>query len=484
MLQYDKVHCQTQTQTDLYVFAGSHSSPWPIQTSGRYNLAGITYQIYRTRLDGSELMAKRHDNSGALFERAQRAIPAGVNSPVRAFRAVGREPLFIRSGNGAEIIDVDGNVYLDYVGSWGPLILGHAPSAVIEAVRAGAERGTSYGAPTELEIDLAEEIKAAFPSIERVRLVSSGTEAAMSAIRLARGFTGRDRIVKFEGCYHGHSDSLLVKAGSGLATFGAPDSAGVTAGLARDTVVLPFNDAEALDKTFAEHGNQIACIIVEPVAGNMGCVLPKPDYLRLLRQIVDRSGALLIFDEVITGFRVAYGGAQELYGVTADLTCLGKIIGGGLPAAAFGGRADVMSKIAPLGPVYQAGTLSGNPLAVTAGLTTLRFLKETKPYEDLERRSARLEQGLRDAAAECGIPSTINRVGSMLTAFFTEGPVNDWQSASKCDTGRYARFFGAMLDEGVYLAPSQFECAFVSLAHTDEIIERTIAAARKAMSRL
>ena len=419
--------------------------------------------------------------SERLFSRAQQVIPGGVNSPVRAFRAVGRDPLFIRSAAGAHITDVDGNSYIDYVGSWGPMILGHAPPVVIEAIREAAARGTSYGAPTELEIELATEIIGAFPSIERVRLASSGTEAAMSAIRLARGFTGRDRIVKFEGCYHGHSDGLLVKAGSGLATFGTPDSAGVPADVARNTVVVPYNDVAALEKVFEEQGSEIACVIIEPVAGNMGCVLPGPGYLEAVRKITSQHGALLILDEVITGFRVAYGGAQELYGVKPDLTCLGKIIGGGLPVGAFGGRADVMERIAPLGPVYQAGTLSGNPLAVTAGLAIMKLLKESPPYAELERRSAKLERGLRDAAAEAGIASTINRVGSMLTAFFTEGPVTDWPSAKKSDTDRYGRYFRAMLDEGVYLAPSQFECAFVSLAHTDELIERTIESARTAM---
>ena len=429
----------------------------------------------------SKLDTRRSDE---LFKRATSIIPGGVNSPVRAFRAVGRGPLFIREAAGARIIDADGNSYIDYVGSWGPMILGHAHPAVIEAVREAAARGTSYGAPTELEIRLADEIVSAYPSIERVRLTSSGTEAAMSAIRLARGFTGRDRIVKLEGCYHGHSDSLLVKAGSGLATFGTPDSAGVPADFARNTLVVPYNDEEALARTFAEKGSEIACVIIEPVAGNMGCVPPRPGYLESVRSITSRYGALLIFDEVITGFRVAYGGAQQLYGVKPDLTCLGKIIGGGLPVGAFGGRADVMDRIAPLGPVYQAGTLSGNPLAVTAGLTILKLLKEFNPYLELDRLGARLEQGLRDASAEAGVPTTINRVGSMLTAFFNRAPVGNWAGAGQSDTTRYAQFFRAMLEEGVYLAPSQFECAFVSLAHTDELIDKTIAAARSAMSSL
>jgi len=369
--------------------------------------------------------------SEELFERARRVIPGGVNSPVRAFRAVGRNPIFIREAAGSNIADADGNTYTDYVGSWGPMILGHAHPAVIEAIREAAAGGTSYGAPTEIEIELAEEIISAYPSVERVRLTSSGTEATMSALRLARGFTGRDRILKFEGCYHGHSDSLLVKAGSGLATFGSPDSAGVPADFARNTVVIPYNDADALKKTFEEQGGEIACVIVEPVAGNMGCVPPREGYLEALREVTASSGSLLIFDEVITGFRVAYGGAQQLYDVKPDITCLGKVIGGGLPVGAFGGRADVMERIAPLGPVYQAGTLSGNPLAVSAGLATLRILKELNPYEELERRSARLERGLGEAAGEAGVPSTINRVGSMMTAFFTDGAVSDWPGSKR-----------------------------------------------------
>jgi glutamate-1-semialdehyde 2,1-aminomutase len=416
-----------------------------------------------------------------LFERAERVIPGGVNSPVRAFRAVGRSPLFISRAKGCLITDADGNSYADYVGSWGPMILGHAHPAIIEAIREAAELGTSYGAPTEIEIELAEEINSAFPSIERARLVSSGTEATMSALRLARGFTGRDRIVKCEGCYHGHSDSLLVKAGSGLATYGTPDSAGVPADLARNTLVIPYNDEQALRQIFQEQGSEIACVIVEPVAGNMGCVPPRAGYLETLREVTAQSGALLIFDEVITGFRVAYGGAQSLYDVKADLTALGKIIGGGLPVGAFGGRADVMEAIAPLGPVYQAGTLSGNPLAVSAGIAMLRLLKESNPYETLERRAAMLEQGFAEAASEAGVDSTINRVGSMMTAFFTGEAVTDWPSAKKSNTEQYAKFFRAMLEEGVYLAPSQFECAFVSLAHSEEVIEKTIEASRRAL---
>jgi glutamate-1-semialdehyde 2,1-aminomutase len=355
---------------------------------------------------------------------------------------------------------------------------------VIEAVREAASRGTSFGAPTQIEIELAREIIAAVPSIQKVRLVSSGTEATMSAIRLARGFTGRDIILKFEGCYHGHTDSLLVKAGSGLATFGTPDSAGIPADFARNTIVAPFNDAPALERLFEERGAEIAAVIIEPIAGNMGCVPPQPGYLQAVRNVTARHGALLIFDEVMTGFRVAYGGAQQLYDITPDLTCLGKIIGGGLPSAAFGGRADVMDLVAPVGPVYQAGTLSGNPLAVTAGLATLKLLKESDPYRELEERSARLEAGLRDAAGELGIGATVNRVGSMLTAFFTEGPVTGWETAKRSNTELYGRFFRAMLEEGIYLAPSQYECAFVSIAHTDEVIDNTIKAARASLQRL
>ncbi len=422
--------------------------------------------------------------SSQLFQRAQQVIPGGVNSPVRAFRAVGRDPLFIAEAAGCYLTDADGNSYIDYVGSWGPMILGHAHPQVIAAVRAAAERGTSYGAPTELEVELAELIANAYPSIEKVRLTSSGTEATMSAIRLARGFTGRSEIVKFEGCYHGHGDSLLVKAGSGLATFATPDSDGVPDDFARHTLVLPFNDADALAQLFAEKGDQIACVIIEPVAGNMGCVPPASDYLETLRRITAAQGALLIFDEVMTGFRVAYGGAQQRYAIKPDLTCLGKIVGGGMPLAAFGGRAEVMERLSPLGAVYQAGTLSGNPLAVTAGLTTLRLLKELNPYDELERRSARLEAGLREAASEAGIAATLNRVGSMFTVFFTGAAVRDWPSAKESDTAAYGRYFRAMLEAGVYLAPSQFEAAFVSLQHTDGVIEQTLEAARQALRQL
>jgi glutamate-1-semialdehyde 2,1-aminomutase len=419
--------------------------------------------------------------SSQLFARAERLIPGGVNSPVRAFRAVGREPLFIREAQGATVTDEDGNRFIDYVGSWGPMLMGHAHPTIIEAVRDAATRGTSFGAPTAIEIELAEAIARVMPSIEKVRLVSSGTEATMSAIRVARGFTGRDLIVKYEGCYHGHYDSLLVKAGSGLATFGTPDSAGIPADFARHTLVIPYNDEAALAQAFAERGDEISCVIIEPVAGNMGCVPPAAGYLERLRELTAAHGALLIFDEVMTGFRVAHGGAQELFGIKPDLTCLGKIIGGGLPVGAFGGRREVMDVVAPLGPVYQAGTLSGNPLAVSAGLAMLRLIRETDPYAELERRSAALELGLREAAGEAGVATTINRVGSMMTAFFSDVPVTSWDAAKQADTARYGRFFRAMLEAGVYFAPSQFECAFVSFAHSDAEIERTVEAARRVM---
>lgn len=419
--------------------------------------------------------------SEELFKRAAGFIPGGVNSPVRAFKAVGGQPLFIQSANGCKITDADGNTYIDYVGSWGPMILGHANPIVIEAICKAAERGTSYGASTEMEIELAEEVVSVYPSIDRIRMVSSGTEAAMSAIRLARGFTGRDKIVKFEGGYHGHADSLLVKAGSGLATFGTPDSAGVPAGVAADTIVLPYNDVAAVERAFEEAGPQIAAVIVEPIAGNMGCVLPADGFLEALRAITSRSGALLIFDEVITGFRVALGGAQELFGVKADLTCLGKIIGGGLPVGAFGGRAEIMEQIAPLGPVYQAGTLSGNPLAMGAGLATIKELKKTKPYQVLAERGSKLARGLADTASEAGITATVNQIGSIFTAFFNSQRVTDWTSAKSSNTQVYARFFQAMLQEGVYLAPSQFECGFLGVHHDDAIIDQTISAVRNSL---
>ncbi|HTD43927.1 MAG TPA: glutamate-1-semialdehyde 2,1-aminomutase [Bryobacteraceae bacterium] len=411
--------------------------------------------------------------SEAWFGRAQARIPGGVNSPVRAFRSVGGVPRFIARGEGSRIFDVDGNSYIDYVCSWGPLVLGHRPPAVIDALQEALETGTSFGAPTSGEVTLAELIAEAVPSIEMVRLVNSGTEATMSALRLARGFTGRDVTIKFEGCYHGHVDSLLVKAGSGMATLGIADTAGVPAAFAETTIALPFNSIAAVEKAFAERGDKIAAVIVEPIVGNMGCVPPVPGFLKALRELTARHGAVLIFDEVMTGFRVALGGAQQLFGIQPDLTTLGKIIGGGLPLAAYGGRAEIMRKIAPLGPVYQAGTLSGNPLAVAAGLATLRYLMaHPEIYETLDARSAQLT-----AWTPPGV--TINRVGSMFTFFFAPGPVTDWDSAKRCDTTRFAQFFHFMLERGVYLAPSQFEAGFVSAAHSEQDIRTTVEAARE-----
>jgi glutamate-1-semialdehyde 2,1-aminomutase len=422
----------------------------------------------------------RQRSSEELFARAVELMPGGVNSPVRAFRGVGGTPRFIASARGATMTDVDGRTYIDYVGSWGPMILGHAAPEVIDALHAALGGGTSYGAPTELEIEMAEEIIDALPSIEMVRMVNSGTEATMSALRLARGATGRDKILKFEGCYHGHGDSLLVKAGSGVATLGLPDSPGVTAEVARNTITAPFNDTDALEQVFDEHGETVAAVIVEPVVGNMGCVPPREGYLQALREVTSRHGALLIFDEVMTGFRLARGGAQELYEVKPDLTTLGKIIGGGLPVGAYGGRRELMEQIAPSGPVYQAGTLSGNPLAMTAGLVVLRRLRDRSIYEQLEEAGRRLCEGLTEAAREAGVETITNRVGSMFTTFFNNSAVTDWPSAAKSDRERYGRFFHAMLEEGVYLAPSQFEAAFIGTAHTEDVLDRTITAARKA----
>ena len=405
-----------------------------------------------------------------LYRRALELIPGGVNSPVRAMRAVGLdEPVFVRSGAGAYLEDVDGNRYVDWVMSWGPLLFGHADPETVQAVRSAAERGTSFGAPTEAEVELAAEIVDAVPSIEKVRLVSSGTEAAMSAVRLARAFTARDRILKFEGCYHGHVDALLASAGSGVATLGLPSSPGVPTATTRDTIVCKYNDVDAVASTVAEFGEGLAAIIVEPVAGNMGVVPPEPGFLEVLRQLCDASGALLVFDEVITGFRVARGGAQELFGVMPDLTVLGKIAGGGLPLAAFGGRGEIMERLAPSGDVYQAGTLSGNPLATAAGLAVLRRLRDPAVYAELERRAARLEAGL----AQHG---RFQRVGAMATLFMTDEPVRNFDDAQRADTERYAALFRHLLERGVYVAPSQFEAMFVSLAHGDEEIDRTIEA--------
>jgi len=411
-------------------------------------------------------------------------MPGGVNSPVRAFRAVGGTPFFVAKGEGCYLWDVDGNKYVDFVCSWGPLILGHAHPEVVAAVKEAVEKGTTYGAPTELEVLLAEKIQQAFPSMEMLRLVNSGTEATMSAIRVARGYTGRKKIVKFEGCYHGHADYLLVKAGSGATTFGIPDSAGVPEGTAQDTIVLPYNDVKAFVETMDSIGDEIAAVIVEPVAGNMGVVLPKPEFLRALREQTEKHGSVLIFDEVITGFRVAYGGAQSLYGIRPDMTCLGKIVGGGFPLAAYGGRKEIMQSVAPLGPVYQAGTLSGNPVAVTAGLKTLEILERDNPYPELERKTRQLTEAIVNAAKESGISVQINQIASMFTVFFTDQPVTDYTSAKRSDTQRYARFFHALLERGVYFPPSQFEAAFVSTAHHDEALTVTREALSFAMRAL
>ncbi len=411
--------------------------------------------------------------STQLFERARLSIPGGVNSPVRAFRSVGGTPPFIARGEGSHIFDADGNEFIDYIGSWGPLILGHRHPVVLDAVAEALTRGTSFGAPTEQEIELAETVRAMVPSVEMVRLVNSGTEATMSALRVARGFTGRDLTVKFEGCYHGHVDSLLVKAGSGVATLGLPDSPGVPKGFSDTTLTAPYNDVPALEEIFRLHGPQIAAVIVEPVCGNMGCIPPAPGFHQALRRLTADNGSLLIFDEVMTGFRVAAGGAQALYGIRPDLTTLGKVIGGGLPIAAYGGRRDIMTFVAPSGPIYQAGTLSGNPLAVSAGLAVLRHLAaHPEIYTRLEQAAAELA-----AAAPQGI--TVNRVGSMLTWFFTDQPVTNADDARRSDTKRFGRFFHAMLDRGIYLPPSQFEALFVSAAHTDADISTTVDALRE-----
>ncbi|MEW6683617.1 MAG: glutamate-1-semialdehyde 2,1-aminomutase [Nitrospirota bacterium] len=425
-----------------------------------------------------------YQKSQNLFTRAQSLIPGGVNSPVRAFRSVGRTPPFILRAKGCRLYDVDGHSYIDYVGSWGPMIVGHAHQQVVNAIKREANHGTSYGAPTPLEVRLAEMIVAAVPSIEMVRLVSSGTEAVMSAIRLARAATKRDAIIKFDGGYHGHADSLLVKAGSGVATFGLPDSPGVPADLAKHTLTASYNDLSDVRRLFDANSGAVAAVIVEPIAGNMGVVPPAPGFLQGLRELTRERGALLIFDEVISGFRASYGGAQSLYGVVPDLTCLGKIIGGGLPVGAYGGRRDLMEMIAPAGPVYQAGTLSGNPLAVSAGIATLKLLQKPKVYEVLEARSAALADGLAETAKSAGVSVQINRAGSVLTVFFTATPVRDYATAKTADTTRFARFFSAMLDAGVYLPPSQFEAWFVSLAHTEREIERTLKAARPAFAEI
>ena len=417
------------------------------------------------------------EKSEELFRKAKELMPGGVNSPVRAFRAVGGTPVFLSSGRGAHVKDVDGNDYLDFVLSWGPLILGHCHPEVMKALAAVLETGTSFGASTAGEVALAEEILKAFPSAERVRLVNSGTEAILSAVRLARAATRRDKILKFEGCYHGHSDSLLVKAGSGVATLGLPDSPGVPRVLAELTLTIPFNDIEALEKAFRMHQDQLAAVLVEPVVGNMGVVPPRPGFLERLRELTEEQGTVLIFDEVITGFRVAYGGAQQLYGIRADLTTLGKVIGGGLPVGAYAGKASLMEQVAPSGPVYQAGTLSGNPLAVAAGAKTLEVLRRPGTYERLEALGKRLEEGLLGQAKQAGIPLQVNRMGSMLTAFFSSGPVTDYPSAKASDSERFGFFFGKMLKRGVYFPPSQFESLFVSTAHSEEEIDRAVVSA-------
>jgi glutamate-1-semialdehyde 2,1-aminomutase len=422
--------------------------------------------------------------SKTLFTRAQEVIPGGVNSPVRAFRSVGGDPRFIRSGSGSHMVDVDGKQYIDYVGSWGPLILGHCPAKVTAALRDQITRGTSFGASTENEVVLAEMICKAVPSIEKVRLVNSGTEATMSAVRLARAFTGRYKLVKFDGCYHGHGDSLLVKAGSGVATLGLPDSPGIPPQESALTISVPYNDIETVRRVFEQNRSEIAAVIVEPIVGNAGTIPPADGFLSRLRKLTRENGALLIFDEVMTGFRVAYGGAQALYRITPDLTCLGKIIGGGLPVGAYGGHKEIMRSVAPEGPVYQAGTLSGNPLAVAAGIATLKALRNRDVYQKLEKTAANLVDGLRHAARDNDIAVQVNRVGSMFTMFFTADPVTDYQSAKASDTAKFGRFFRAMLSRGVYLAPSQFEANFVSLAHTRQDIGATVQAAQAALKDL
>ena len=417
------------------------------------------------------------EKSHRLYKRASELIPGGVNSPVRAFRAVGGNPIFIDRAKGSKIYDVDGNAYIDYVLSWGPLILGHTYPKVVNALKKAIERGTSYGAPTVLEIELAELVLKAYPSMDKVRMVNSGTEATMSAIRVARGFTGRDKVIKFEGCYHGHADGLLVKAGSGATTFGVPDSPGVPKSYAKNTITLPFNDVNALNAVIKNEWKSIACVIIEPVVGNIGCVLPKSGFLESLRKLTKDYGIVLIFDEVMTGFRVSYGGAQAYYGITPDMTCLGKVIGGGLPVGAYGGKKQIMAMVSPEGPVYQAGTLSGNPLAMTAGIETLKILSKKGIYEKLENISALLERGLIDAAKTAGVKTRFYRAGTMFCTYFTDTNVVDYETAKTSDTSKFSRFFSAMLQRGVYIAPSQFEAGFISLAHTERDIEKTVRAA-------
>ncbi len=430
-------------------------------------------------------MRKRSDERSAkAFAEAKEVIPGGVNSPVRAFKSVGLTPLFMERGLGSRVYDIDGNEFIDYIGSWGPLIVGHSHPDVVQAIKQTAEKGSSFGAPTELETEMAKLVIERVPSLEMVRMVNSGTEATMSALRLARGYTKRAKIVKFEGCYHGHADSLLIKAGSGVATLGLPDSPGVPESVAVNTITVPYNDLESVQLAFEKFGEEIAAIIVEPIGGNMGVVPPLPGFLEGLRDITRRYGSLLIFDEVMTGFRVGLHCAQGLYGIDPDLTCLGKIIGGGLPVGAYGGKRAIMEQIAPSGPIYQAGTLSGNPLAMAAGYTTLKLLGEPGVYEELERKSAKLEEGFTRNAKELGIASTINRVGSMICPFFTDQKVIDYETAKTSDLNRFNRYFAALLDLGVSIAPSQFEGMFVSTAHTDEDIDQTIAAHYEALKQL
>jgi glutamate-1-semialdehyde 2,1-aminomutase len=419
----------------------------------------------------------KRKKSSQLFKIASQLIPGGVNSPVRAFRAVGGKPLFIERARGSKIFDVDGNVFIDYVLSWGPLILGHAHPKVVNALKNAIEKGTSYGAPTPLEIELAQIVLKAYPSMEKIRMVNSGTEATMSAIRVARGFTKRDKIIKFEGCYHGHADGLLVKAGSGAATFGVPDSPGVPRSYAINTITLPFNDTAALKTTIANEWKTIACVIIEPVVGNIGCVLPKPGFLEMVRKLTQRYNIVLIFDEVMTGFRVAYGGAQAFYGIRPDMTCLGKVIGGGLPVGAYGGRKEIMSMVSPEGPVYQAGTLSGNPLAMTAGIATMKVLLKNGAYNTLEKKAALLEKGLIEASRKAGIKTRFYRAGTMFCSYFTDTDVVDYKTAKAADPEKFSRFFTAMLTRGIYIAPSQFEAGFLSLAHSEKDIEQTVRAA-------
>ncbi len=421
-------------------------------------------------------MTLNRSKSEELFSRAQSVMPGGVNSPVRAFKAVGGHPLFIKKGQGARITDVDGSEFIDYVSSWGPLIFGHAHPEIVEAIRHQAGLGTSFGAPTKLEIILAEKVVQAVPSMDVVRMVNSGTEAVMSAIRLARGITGRDKILKFEGCYHGHADSMLVKAGSGLMSLGIPECPGIVADLAKNTLTLPYNDSSSVDNLFAEQGDEIACIIVEPIAGNMGVVPPQPGFLQTLRDVTRRSGTLLIFDEVISGFRVGLGGAQELYDILPDLTCLGKIIGGGLPVGAYGGTKEIMDQVSPTGSIYQAGTLSGNPLAMAAGIKMLELLSAPGVYEDLEAKSEKLCAGFKDNVQKLGIHARFTRVGAMFSMFFTSEEIVDFHSVKTCDTEFFKRYFNAMLDAGIYIAPSQFESGFMSAVHTQDDINQTIEA--------